>query len=335
MAGLVLHIGPDQNTVGGTQSVIRMFERFSLGADRVVAIPTWSGAAHGTNSRLVAKAAAALFRAPSDTVVHVHISSGGAWLRDGVLIRVALARGLAVVVTLHGASISAQLAAHPELLGRTLRGVRAIICLSPSTQARVQELLPDAIVEVVPNPVEIVLSDQPARMTQPVVLFAGENCVRKGADVLVQAWQKLLDQDVPGECRVVGPPSDFTFPSLPRLTVDGPLTPGDAVRAAILSSRVVALPSRHEGMPMILTEALACARPFVATPVGGTALITPDPRMLVPVADADALANALARYLTDPLEAESAGRAGQEYVTKTRGPEVIDARFREIYANCR
>ncbi len=82
---------------------------------------------------------------------------------------------------------------------------------------------------------------------------------------------------------------------------------------------------------MILTEALAAGRPFVATPVGGTETITPDSEMLVPVGDADALAAALSRYLGNRQLAGEAGMRGQRYIIKTRSPEVIDRKLREIY----
>lgn len=85
---------------------------------------------------------------------------------------------------------------------------------------------------------------------------------------------------------------------------------------------------------MILTEALAGARPFVATPVGGTAQIAPDPGMLVPVDDVPALADAIGRYLRDPELAQRDGLRGQQHIAATRSPRVIDAELRRIYQGC-
>jgi glycosyltransferase involved in cell wall biosynthesis len=117
------------------------------------------------------------------------------------------------------------------------------------------------------------------------------------------------------------------------MSVEGPVHP-DRICALLRSVRVVALPSYAEGMPMILTEALAGARPFVATPVGGTAEIASDPRMLVPVGDVPALAAAIGRYLRDPGLAERDGVRGQAHIAATRSPEVIDAELRRIYGGC-
>lgn len=84
-------------------------------------------------------------------------------------------------------------------------------------------------------------------------------------------------------------------------------------------------------MPMILTEALAAGRPFVATPVGATAELAPCEEMLVPVGDAPALADALQRFLTDPDSAQRLGARCQQFCRDTRGPAVIDVALRQFY----
>lgn len=83
---------------------------------------------------------------------------------------------------------------------------------------------------------------------------------------------------------------------------------------------------------MVLTEALACGRPFVATPVGGTQELAQCQDMIVPVGDAHALATALRRYLIDPSAARMTGQRGKSFCAQTRSPEVIGAQLGEIYA---
>lgn len=76
---------------------------------------------------------------------------------------------------------------------------------------------------------------------------------------------------------------------------------------------VVALPSLYEGMPLTAIEAAAMARPVVATAVDGTPEVVRDGEtgMLVPAADAPALASALAALLRDPDAAHRMGRAAR------------------------
>lgn len=327
-----IHIGPHVYTLGGTQSVIRAIRDHHIGSDCVEVFATWSGAKHRANARLVLKAARAILRAPRDTILHAHVSNGGAWLREGPLILLSRARGLRVVVTLHGFDLPEFARAHPRFVRAILRRASYIICLSEGAQATISSVVPGSQVSVLANPIGIDRESPPAEDTPPVALFAGTIGIRKGVDVLADAWRQLLDDGVEGTCRIVGDIDDFTPPALDRLTVEPAVHPND-VAALLRTARVVVLPSRAEGMPMILTESLAAGRPFVATAVGGSKDITPDPNMIVPVDDSGALASAIGRYLSDPGEAGRAGRRGQQHIADTRSPEVIDKRLREIYGS--
>src|SRR5664279_1870182 len=102
----VIHIGPHPLTVGGTQSVIRTITDFGIGADRISVRSTWNGSRLFANSQLVRRAAGTILRASSDTIIHVHMSTGGAYVRDGPLIALARSRGLQVVVSIHGGDLS-------------------------------------------------------------------------------------------------------------------------------------------------------------------------------------------------------------------------------------
>ncbi len=96
--------------------------------------------------------------------------------------------------------------------------------------------------------------------------------------------------------------------------------------------------SRNEGTPVALIEALAAARPVVATRVGGTPdLIGNDDRgRLVPPGDPEALARAIVEVLADPAAAESRAHAGRQYVldrhSSGRLVGDMDALYRELLA---
>lgn len=326
-----LHVGPHEYSFGGTQSVIRTIREQSIGADEIATLASWDGPGARKSVRCVVAAVRAIRLLDPCTIVHVHITSGGAWAREGIIIRTAHRRGLRLVITLHGFNLAEFAQAHPRLVRSVLKPAGHIICLSEDARQIVMEVVGTSNVTVLANPIAIDVDSPPASATEPVVLFAGTIGLRKGVDVLVESWKLLRQRGVSGRCRVVGKLDDFTPPPVDGLTVEPPVHP-DEMRDLLRSVRVVALPSRAEGMPMILTEALAAARPFVATPVGGTRDITPDQEMIVPVGDPVALADALAQYLQDPELAATAGLRGQQYVMETRSPAVIDERLRAIYA---
>lgn len=71
----------------------------------------------------------------------------------------------------------------------------------------------------------------------------------------------------------------------------------DVMRAA----DIIVLPSLSEGLPLVILEAMACAKPVVATPVGGIpeALIDEETGLLVPPNESEALAKAVLRVLNN------------------------------------
>ncbi len=326
----VIHIGPHPLTVGGTQSVIRTIADFGIGADEISIKPTWNESRLFANSQLVRRAAGTILRASSDTIIHVHMSNGGAYVRDGPLIALARARGLRVAVSIHGFDFPEFSDAHSMLVRAILSKAHGILCLSDEAKDAIGRLGISAHVKRLANPVAIDEDSPPVRDTKPVALFAGTIGKRKGVDVLVEAWRMLLDRGTEGRCRLVGPIDDYQPPPLNRMSIEDPVDPRN-IRPLIRSSRVVMLPSRAEGMPMILTEALAAGRPFIATPVGGTGELAPCAEMLVPVDNASALADAMERFLTDPDSAQRVGDRCQQFCRDTRGPEVIDVELRKFY----
>jgi glycosyltransferase involved in cell wall biosynthesis len=83
----------------------------------------------------------------------------------------------------------------------------------------------------------------------------------------------------------------------------------EALRVRLDAANCLVLPSRSEGLPRVILEAMARARPVVATAVGGIPELVDDPctGRLVPPDDAPALAGALVAVLGDPHHAAQAG----------------------------
>ena len=75
----------------------------------------------------------------------------------------------------------------------------------------------------------------------------------------------------------------------------------DDVAAILSASDVFVLPSRREGLPRSIQEAMAAGKPVVATDVRGSRDLVEDgvTGLLVKVGDVDATAQAIARLLTD------------------------------------
>jgi len=149
----------------------------------------------------------------------------------------------------------------------------------------------------------------------PLVLAAGRLVSQKGFGTLIEAAALWRGRQPEPEVVIAG---------------DGPLAAALAgrarelgVRARLLGARddvpgllaaadVFVLPSRWEGQPLILQEALRAGLPIVAADVGGVRALTgPDAALLVPPDDPAELAAAVLRVLDDAdLAARLARAAG-------------------------
>jgi glycosyltransferase involved in cell wall biosynthesis len=88
------------------------------------------------------------------------------------------------------------------------------------------------------------------------------------------------------------------------------------VPALLASADVFALPSLFEGLPLSVLEAMAAAKPVVASRIGGTdeAVVDGVTGILVPPSDPAALAQAIRTVLADPQLAARLGGAGRARV---------------------
>jgi glycosyltransferase involved in cell wall biosynthesis len=93
------------------------------------------------------------------------------------------------------------------------------------------------------------------------------------------------------------------------------------------------LPSWIEGLPVTVLEAMAHAKPVIATPVGGTAELVADGEtgLLVPPRDAERLAGAIRALVSDPGLRARLGRAGRERVERDFSEAAMTSRVLEVY----
>jgi glycosyltransferase involved in cell wall biosynthesis len=148
---------------------------------------------------------------------------------------------------------------------------------------------------------------------EPRALFVGALERVKGLDVLLAAWPRA-------SLRVVG------TGSLADLVVKAPdvswaprLEQPD-VAAALDESWCLVLPSRSEGLPRVVLEAISRGRAVVGSRVGGIPDVIEDGvnGLLVPPGDPQAVAAALGRILSDRDLAERLGAAAYASAARWR-----------------
>jgi glycosyltransferase involved in cell wall biosynthesis len=323
----VHHFGPDPATVGGMASAIRILCEHNVGGTYVQSHATWGPNSH---VHLMVGAVRALTAMQAGEVAHIHLSERGSFLREGPLLALAQKRGLITVATIHGASFARFAARRPTLVGTVLRRADLVICLEQGALDAVHRIAPHVRAEIMPNAIALDGDPPPADATAELVVFAGEIGLRKGADVLHRAWRLVAQRRPAARCLMVGPVGDFAPPRMERLEVHAPVGTAE-MKEILLRARVVALPARAEAMPMILTEAMSLARPFVSTPVGGIPELAAAGGMLAGVGDENDLAEHLGDLLADPGLARAIGERGRQFCLRTRSVDVIGTRLEVLY----
>jgi glycosyltransferase involved in cell wall biosynthesis len=179
--------------------------------------------------------------------------------------------------------------------------------------------------------------------TSPVVGSVSRLAEVKQQDVLIRALARLRPEFPDARLLLVG--DGPTRPRLEHLVAE--LGMADVVRFAGYQSNperflaamdVFALPSRAEGMPLVVLEAWAAGLPVVATRVGGIPWMIEDGRTgyVVESGDVGGLAARLRPLLADPAKAREMGRAGQEVARAEYDVSVMagsyDRHYRELLA---
>ncbi|MCU1463410.1 MAG: glycosyl transferase group 1 [Acidimicrobiales bacterium] len=226
-------------------------------------------------------------------VVHAHW-----WLPGGLA--GAPITGPRFVITLHGTDVAL-------LRNRALRALARRVTAPAVAVAAVSQPLADEAAaalgrEVVVARMPVDVGDVPPRPRPPHpplrLLTVGRHVREKGIDVVLDAVAGLggVELDVVGDgpelaahqTRAIGAAAVIRFhPPMPKA----------ALLDLIDRAHAVVVPSRREGLGLVALEAMARARPVIATRVGGLTEVVVDgvDGLLVPPDDPAALATAIRR----------------------------------------
>ncbi len=224
----------------------------------------------------------------------------------------------------------------PQIERRALESVDMVVAVSNYTKDRILQTysIPSEMVDVVYNGVKFdgytftreELDETRKQMglpDLPVILFVGRvDDPRKGLDVLIQAFRKVLDE-VDATLLVVGKGDqtiarDLAGPALDRMVFTGFVDDITLKKCYALCDLYVC-PSRLEGFGLTILEAFAAGKPVVATKVGAIPELVHDGQngILVPPDSVTAMATAIVLILQDSESYEQVGRGNAIYLGDT------------------
>jgi glycosyltransferase involved in cell wall biosynthesis len=341
-------MGPDPGLGGGMAAALRALLVSPLATDyRLDVIPTYRGSAPLRRLAVYCGALARLVwwsLRGRGRVVHVHATVRGSAYRKAVCVLLAKALRRRVVLQVHSGAgdIAAFRAGRGwlslALLGAAFDRADAVLAVSAASAEALRAAGAAAEIEVVPNaapPVVDFEREEPAGGEVRVAYLGGFANPAKGGDVLVEALalaaapQLRVTLAGPGE----PPPAATALVSRePGVSWAGWLGEGEKDEL-LRSSQVFVMPSRSEGLPMALLEAMAYGLAVLATEVGGIPEIV-EPGvdgLLVAAEEPRALADALVSLGGDPALRERLGEGARRRVERLDAVEVA-ARLGAIYA---
>lgn len=166
----------------------------------------------------------------------------------------------------------------------------------------------------------------------PLVLYAGKLSLGKGTGVFLEALD-LIRPKAPGVRFALAGKGDWPAPEAPDVRRLGSVPQADLF-ALYAAADVVVVPSVWpEPLSRVIVEAMALARPVVATDIGGSPEIIEHgvTGLLVPVGDPAALASAVSDLLLDPERRWKIGQAARERATNQFEEERIVGKLLAAY----
>jgi len=159
-----------------------------------------------------------------------------------------------------------------------------------------------------------------------VVLFAGSLNYSKGVDVIFECAQRMPDVlfIFVGDGLLKTDIKNCKFPGT---------CPHEEMAKWMNSADIFVLPSRSEGTPVVILEALSCGIPVIASRIGGCPDVIKDGKTgyLVPVNDVDMMQRKVRDLLNDDVDRNLMGKRGRKDMIEKFDTKKIAERIRRVY----
>ena len=211
-----------------------------------------------------------------------------------------------------------------------------------------QGLVPERLAERVPGSgVDLGWFDEAALPSRgevrgqaggPVFLMVSRAMWDKGLGEYVEAAQAIRREHPTAHFRLLGPAAVDNPAAVPREALDGWIRDGiieylgatDDVRPHLQAADCVVLPSYREGVPRVLLEASAMARPVITTDAPGCrdAVVDGETGFMCRVRDGADLAAAMRRFLgLRPEDRRGMGARGRAFVEAHYDERIVIDRY--------
>jgi glycosyltransferase involved in cell wall biosynthesis len=233
-----------------------------------------------------------------------------------------------------------------------IRGMRGAACLRALTEDEVGDYRRLGLtnpIAIVPNGIDPPLEttpglfwhENPALMGKRIILFLGRLHHKKGLDILLQAWARIVRKSDDVHLVIAGPDSDNTLLALLQLAADlklgnhvtfAGMLSGQRKWSTIAAADLFVLPSYSEGFSMAILEALSIGVPVLVSAACHFPEIESYECGWVIQPALDPLESALDDFLhTSPEVMIQMGQRGRELTRERFHWSVVGQQMAEVY----
>lgn len=215
-----------------------------------------------------------------------------------------------------------------EVFANSLKNCRAIAAIGEAAVQDYKLRYPDKLVVPIPYycDLEAFQKDIPLRPREPItILFCGQMIERKGVDLLLTAFSRLIESGLTAKLVLVGREAELPqmMANLPEsvkkwVNYAGFQAP-EALPQFFRQADIFVLPSRYDGWGVVMNQAIGAGLPIICSDAVGSApdLVTMGENgFIFPAGDGDKLYEALHYYVSEPARITVASAASQR-----RSPE--------------
>ena len=229
-----------------------------------------------------------------------------------------------------------------QIFANSLNRCTAIAAIGTKAQKDYQQRFPDKPIFNIPYYCNLAEFSQnlPERPRTPItIIFCGQMIARKGVDLLLNAFSRIIANGLEAKLLLVGREAE-----LPQMMSDLPPKVCDRIAYAgfqapealpefFRQADIFVLPSRYDGWGVVVNQALGAGLPIICSDAVGAAtdLVEQGKNGWVfPVDNVDALYKALKNYIQNPTAIKAASEAA---ITKSAlwYPEVGAQRWLEVF----
>ena len=238
------------------------------------------------------------------------------------------------------------------MMGMAARRSQRVLTVSQASKDDILHYLrvPAAKVEVVYNALDTRLAGEPTadevahvrerfQLTAPFVLYTGNIKPHKNVDRLIEAFSQLRSQGFTDTKLLIIGDEISKYPNLRRLVHRHQLhqhvrflgfVPDATLAVLYRLAAVFVFPSLYEGFGLPPLEAMAAGAPVITSNTSSLPEVVGDAALLIDPMNAGAIAEAMARVLTDAPLRNDLIRRGRERVNAFSWERSV-ARIRQVY----